>query len=92
MWELEYLPDCTYPAAIYITNMGLFYLLVNVNCDGQLDAIAQMVASDEVASTFKYKVSVSDISGRKIFTHSSKVSIHKKMLFYIVVCRAITMQ
>ncbi|XP_023709368.1 uncharacterized protein LOC111865502 [Cryptotermes secundus] len=73
-WELEYLPDCNYPAAIYIPNMGLFYLVVNVNCDGHLDAIAQMVASDEVASTFKYKVTVSDISDRKMFTHSSKVS------------------
>jgi hypothetical protein len=84
MWELQYLHDCTYPAAIYITNMGLFYLVVNVNCDGRLDAIVQMVASDKVASTFKYKIAVSNITGQKMFTHSSKVSIHKKMLFILL--------
>jgi hypothetical protein len=77
VWEVEYLPDCTYETAVRISNMGLFYLMVNVGCKGELHAIVQMVASEEVATTFKYKVNVSSISGHKRVTYSNEVSIHK---------------
>ncbi|KAJ9582005.1 hypothetical protein L9F63_003588, partial [Diploptera punctata] len=73
VWQLDYENDKSYETAIQISNMGLFFFLAKIDTRGYLRSVVLMLASDEVASDFSYKIKISDTSGCRTLSYKNKV-------------------